>query len=259
LSDPRPASALVRHAPAALLAALAVAGWELGVRLLRIPEIILPPPSAIALALVDRTVNWPHHIAVTALEIISGFLVAAVFGIGVAVLLVMSPFLARVVLPWLLLAQIVPKIAFAPILFLALGYNQLPTVIITFLVAFFPMVIDTAAGLGSVDPRMQDLLRSFQGSRWDVLWKAQFPTSLPFMFSGLKVSSTLAVVGANVAEFVSARAGLGFLIINAQVTFNAALAFAAAAYLVALGVVFYLLIAGLERWTMPWAAAHRAA
>jgi NitT/TauT family transport system permease protein len=106
---------------------------------------------------------------------------------------------------------------------------------------------------------MKDLLRSFQGSRWDVLWKAQFPASLPFVFSGLKVSSTLAVVGANVAEFVSARAGLGFLIINSQVTFNASLAFAAATYLILLGVAFYALIAALERWTLPWAAPHRAA
>jgi NitT/TauT family transport system permease protein len=253
------ASLLARNAPAAALAALAVGGWEVAARRLGVPDIILPRPSAVALALVDRTVNWPHHIAVTALEVVTGFAGAVVLGIGLAVVLVMSPFLARVVLPWVLLAQIVPKIAFAPILFLALGYNQLPTVIITFLVAFFPMVIDTAAGLRALDPRMTDLLRSFQGSRWDVLRKAQFPTSLPFVFSGLKVSSTLAVVGANVAEFVSARAGLGFLIINAQVTFNASLAFAAATYLILLGVVFYALIAALERWTMPWAAAHRAA
>jgi len=250
---------LVRYAPAAALAAFAVAAWEAAVLVLRIPAIIVPPPFEVALALVDRSVDWPHHIAVTALEIVAGFAAAVVLGIGLAVVLVMSQFLARVVLPWVLLAQIVPKIAFAPILFLTFGYNQLPTVIITFLVAFFPMVIDTAAGLGSLDPRMKDLLRSFQGSRWDVLWKAQFPASLPFIFSGLKVSSTLAVVGANVAEFVSARAGLGFLIINSQVTFNASLAFAAATYLILLGVAFYALIVALERWTLPWAAPHRAA
>ncbi|MBI4255130.1 MAG: ABC transporter permease [Candidatus Rokubacteria bacterium] len=226
---------------------------------LRVPDIILPAPSRIAASFVDPSVNWPYHVAVTAFEVATGFAVAVVLGIALAVGIVMSPTLARVLLPWVLLAQIMPKIAFAPILFIMLGYNLLPSIIITFLVAFFPMVIDTTTGLSSVDPRMKDLLRSFQGSRWDVLRKAQFPASLPFVFSGLKVSSTLAVVGANVAEFVSARAGLGFLIINAQVTFNASLAFAAAAYLILMGVAFYGLIAAVERWAMPWAAVHRVA
>jgi NitT/TauT family transport system permease protein len=253
------AASLRRYAPATVVALIAGVGWEVGVRAARVPDIILPPPSAIGAAVVDRTVNWPLHIGVTATEIVSGFVLAVVLGIALAVAIAMSPFLGRLLLPWVLFAQIVPKIAFAPILFLVLGYNRAPTILITFLVAFFPMVVDTAAGLASVDPRMKDLLRAYQGSRWDVLWKAQFPASLPYVFSGLKVSSTLAVVGANVAEFVSARAGLGFLIINAQVTFNASLAFAAAAYLILLGVAFYGIIAAAERWTMPWAAAHRAA
>ena len=251
--------AVVHHAPAAILAVVVVVAWEALVRLLRVPDIILPPPSSVAVAVFDRSVNWPYHIMVTGTEVIVGFVLAVALGLALAVTIVMSPLLARVLLPWILLAQIVPKIAFAPILFLALGYNQLPSILITFLVAFFPMVVDTATGLTSVDARMKDLLRSYQGSRWDVLWKAQFPTALPFVFTGLKVSSTLAVIGANVAEFVSARAGLGFLIINAQVTFNAALAFAAAGYLILLGIVFYAVIAGVERWAMPWAAAHRAA
>jgi NitT/TauT family transport system permease protein len=247
-----------RYVPAATLAAAMLAAWEALVRLLHVPNIILPPPSEIAVALVERKIDWPYHIWVTGTEVVLGFALAASFGIGLAIMIVMSPWLGRVLMPWILLAQIVPKIAFAPIMFLAFGYNQLPTVLITFLVAFFPMVVDTAAGLTSLDPRMRDLLYSYQGSRWDVLWKAQFPAALPFIFTGLKVSSTLAVIGANVAEFVSARAGLGFLIINAQVTFNAPLAFAAACYLILLGAVFYALIAAVEQWATPWAAPRRA-
>jgi NitT/TauT family transport system permease protein len=249
---------LAAQAPAAVLGVVLLAAWQAGVPALGIPAIILPVPSQIGAALVDPAVNWPHHVAVTGLEVVAGFAVAVALGVGLAVALVMSRWMARVLLPYILLAQIVPKIAFAPILFLLLGYNQLPSVVITFLVAFFPMVVDTATGLDSVDPRMRDLLRSLGGSRWDVLVKAQFPAALPFVFSGLKVSSTLAVIGANVAEFVSARAGLGFLIINAQVTFNASLAFAAAAYLILMGVVFYALIVALERWAMPWAAGRPA-
>jgi NitT/TauT family transport system permease protein len=234
-----------------------LAAWEALVRLLHVPNIILPPPSEIAAVLIDRSIDWPYHIAITGIEIVLGFALAVGFGLALAIMIVRSSLLSRVLMPWILFAQIVPKIAFAPIMFLAFGYNELPTVLITFLVAFFPMVVDTATGLTSLDPRMRDLLYSYQGSRWDVLWKAQFPTALPFIFTGLKVSSTLAVVGANVAEFVSARAGLGFLIINAQVTFNAPLAFAAACYLILLGVLFYALIASVERWAMPWSAHRR--
>jgi len=250
---------VVHYAPATILAVVVLVAWEALVRLFHVPEIILPAPSQIAAALVDPSVDWPHHIWVTGVEVVIGFAFAVVFGIAIALVIVMSSFLGRVLLPWVLLAQIAPKIAFAPILFLAFGYNQLPTILITFLVAFFPMVVNTATGLSSLDPRMKDLLRSYQASRWDVLRKAQFPTALPYVFTGLKISSTLAVIGANVAEFVSARAGLGFLIINAQVTFNAPLAFAAAGYLILLGVLFYALVALLERVTMPWAIPHRAA
>ena len=250
---------IAHYAPAAILAIVVLAAWEALVRLLHVPEIILPPPSHIAAALVDPSINWPRHIWATGVEIVIGFALAVILGVGLAVMIVMSSLLARILLPWILLAQIAPKIAFAPILFLALGYNAIPTVLITFLVAFFPMVVNTAAGLSSLDPRMKDLLYSYQASRWDVLRKAQFPAALPYIFTGLKVSSTLAVIGANVAEFVSARAGLGFLIINAQTTFNAPLAFAAATYLIVLGVLFYALIAMIERAAMPWAVAHRAA
>ncbi len=248
---------IARYAPAACLAIAVLALWQWLVRFLHVPAIILPPPSAVAAVLVERRIDWPYHIGVTSAEIVIGFALAVFFGLALAIMVVMSAWLARILMPWILFAQIVPKIAFAPIMFLAFGYNELPTVLITFLVAFFPMVVDTTTGLQSVDPRMKDLLYSYQGSRWDVLWKAQFPAALPFIFTGLKVSSTLAVVGANVAEFVSARAGLGFLIINAQVNFNAPLAFAAASYLILVGVVFYALIAAVEHWAMPWAAAHR--
>ncbi len=248
---------LAGYAPAVLLFIVLGAAWEILAPVLRIPDIILPVPTHIGAALLDPKVNWPRHIGITAFEVAAGFAAAVVFGIALAVGIVMSPWLRRLLMPYVLLAQIIPKIAFAPIFFLILGYNLLPSIVITFLVAFFPMVIDTAAGLSSLDPRMEDLLRSLQGSRWDILRKARLPKSMPFIFSGLKVSSTLAVIGASVAEFISARAGLGFLIINAQVTFNASLAFAAAIYLILLGIVFYALIAAAERLAMPWEKGTR--
>ena len=241
------------YAPAAVLFVVLIAGWQALLPALRIPEIIIPLPSRIAADLVSPTINWPYHVGVTAFEALVGFLCAVILGVGLAVAVVMSRRLEQLLMPYVLLAQIIPKMAFAPIFFLILGYNLLPSIVITFLVCFFPMVIDTATGLASVDPQMRDLLRSLQASRWDILRKAELPASLPYIFSGLKVSSTLAVVGAIVAEFVSAKAGLGFLILSAQLTFNSTLAFSAATYLVLLGAAFYGVIVVVERVSMPWA------
>lgn len=240
------------YAPAAVLFVVLIAGWQALLPALRIPEIIIPLPSRIAADLVSPTINWPYHVGVTAFEALVGFLCAVILGVGLAVAVVMSRRLEQLLMPYVLLAQIIPKMAFAPIFFLILGYNLLPSIVITFLVCFFPMVIDTATGLASVDPQMRDLLRSLQASRWDILRKAELPASLPYIFSGLKVSSTLAVVGAIVAEFVSAKAGLGFLILSAQLTFNSTLAFSAATYLVLLGAAFYGVIVVVERVSMPW-------
>jgi NitT/TauT family transport system permease protein len=250
---------VLRLAPAVILFLVLVAAWEILAPVFKIPDIILPVPTQIGMSLLDSDVNWFLHIGVTAFEIAVGFAIAAVFGIALAVVMVMVSWLRTLLMPYVLLAQMIPKIAFAPLFFLALGYNLLSAIVVTFLVAFFPMVVDTMTGLNSVDPRMEDLLRSLQASRFEILRKAQIPTSLPFIFSGLKVSSTLAVIGATVAEFISAKAGLGFLIINAQVTFNAALAFAAAIYLILLGIVFYGVIEAVERLATPWKRKARVA
>jgi len=241
------------YAPAAVLFVVLIAAWQALLPVFRIPDIIVPPPSRIVAVILDPAINWPYHVGVTAFEALAGFFCAVILGVGLAIGIVMSRRLERLLMPYVLLAQIVPKMAFAPIFFLILGYNLTPSIVITFLVCFFPMVIDTAAGLSSVDPQMRDLLRSLQASRWDILRKAELPASLPYVFSGLKVSSTLAVVGAIVAEFVSAKAGLGYLVLNAQLTFNSPLAFSAATYLVFLGAAFYGVIVVVERASMPWA------
>jgi NitT/TauT family transport system permease protein len=241
------------YLPALGLFVIVALAWEGLVAGFDVPAVLLPLPSRVLADLVDPAVNWPYHIGVTALEVVLGFALATASGVLMAIGIVMLPWLSRLVMPYILLAQIAPKVAFAPLLFPILGYNLLPSILITFLVAFFPIVINTATGLAAVDPRMRDLMRSLQASRWDILRKAQFPGALPYLFSGLKVASTLAVIGANVAEFVSSRAGLGFLIINAQATFNISLAFAAAIFLVLLGVAFYALVVLIERISMPWA------
>jgi NitT/TauT family transport system permease protein len=244
---------LARAVPPVILLIAGLAAWEALVKAFKVPPVLVPLPSHVLADLVDPSVRWPYHIAVTGFEVVTGFALAVVTGVALAVAIAMSPLLSRLLMPYVLLAQIAPKVAFAPLLFPVLGYNVLPSIIITFLVAFFPIVVNTATGLTSVDPRMRDLLRSFQASRWVVLRKVQFPAALPFLFSGLKVSATLAVIGANVAEFISSKAGLGFLIINAQVTFNTSLAFAGAIFLILLGVAFYALIVGVEYLAMPWA------
>jgi NitT/TauT family transport system permease protein len=226
--------------------------WQLYVTSFRVPSFLLPPPSAILSRLFDGTIPWPQSAFVTTYEALVGFTLAAAFGVLIAVPMVLSKRLAIVAYPFIIAAQVMPKLAFVPILFIWLGFNDIPRVLTVFLVCFFPVVIDTVAGLSSLDPDMADLVRLQSPRKIDLLTKAMFPHALPSIFAGLKVSATLAMVGAVVAEFVSSNQGLGFLIVSAETQLNTALAFAAATILVVLGFLLYAAVELAERLVVPW-------
>lgn len=200
----------------------------------------------------DFGVNWIPHVLATARVALLGFAVAAVVGAALAVAIVHSRALASVLTPAIVLLQIVPKIAFAPLFLVWFGLGPLPIVVITFLVAFFPMVINTAVGLGEVEPDLLDLTRVLRLGAWRVLWTIRFPGALPHIFSGLKVASTLAVVGAIIGEFVGSNRGLGYLIVIANNNLNTPLALAAIAIVSLFGLVLYGAIVLLEMVAMPW-------
>lgn len=226
--------------------------WQLAVPALKIPTFELPMPSQIISTMLNTSIGWEQSILITTYESLLGFAIAVVFGIGLAILMASSARTRLVSYPFVITAQVLPKLAFIPILFIWAGFNLTPKILTVFLVCFFPIVIDSLTGLLSIQPDMVDLVRAYSPSRFQLLRKAMIPTALPHIFTGLKVSITLAVIGAIVAEFVSCNNGLGCLIITSQEQLNTTLAFAAATYLVIIGLLLYIVLEVVERVMVPW-------
>jgi NitT/TauT family transport system permease protein len=175
-----------------------------------------------------------------------------VFGIVAAAVIVVIPKLRDILMPLLLVAQLVPKVAIAPLLLIWFGYGLIPNVVVAFVVAFFPIVVNGASGLAAVQPELLDLGRSLQASRWQTFWKFRIPTALPEVFSGMKIAVTLAIIGAIIGEFVGGNRGLGYLIIVANQELDTPLAFAAIFLLSVMGIILYGLVETLERVLIPW-------
>jgi NitT/TauT family transport system permease protein len=177
-----------------------------------------------------------------------------IVGAIAAAAIVVIPAVRDVIMPLLLIAQLVPKVAIAPILLIWFGYGLLSKVIIAFLVAFFPITVNMALGLTAVERELLELGRSLEATRWQIFWKFRVPTALPELFSGMKIAITLAVIGAIIGEFVGGDQGLGYLIIIANQELDTPLAFAALIILSLAGIILYALIELVERLTIPWSA-----
>ncbi|WP_366657229.1 ABC transporter permease [Fodinicurvata sp. EGI_FJ10296] len=232
--------------------------WEAAVHGFDIPGYILPPPSAIGAEMVDSYgVIFGHTIA-TSRTILFGFIASIIVSLPLAVAITSSPIMANTIYPFLVLTQSIPKVALAPILVVIMGANEMPRVVITFLVAFFPLVLSVAAGLQSVPAELIELGRACRASRWKELMRIRLPYAVPFIFSGLKAAITLSVVGAVVAEFVNADRGLGYLIVTSTAFFEVPLAWAALIVLSVLGIVLFQAVALIERIAFPWAASAEA-
>jgi NitT/TauT family transport system permease protein len=231
-----------------------VAVWELLCRALNIPVFLIPAPSQVAWRLYEKRDLYLIHTWTTLYETTAGFLLAVVFGILCAAIIVVIPKLRDIVMPLLLVAQLVPKVAIAPLLLIWFGYGLFPKVLVAFLVAFFPIVVNGASGLASVQPELLDLGHSLQASRWQTFWKFRIPSALPELFSGMKVAVTLAIIGAIIGEFVGGNRGLGYLIIVANQELDTPLAFAAIFLLSAAGIALYAIVEMFERMLIPWHA-----
>jgi NitT/TauT family transport system permease protein len=226
--------------------------WEAVCRLFSIPGYIIPSPSAIwtETSALPGVVGW--HTLVTGKTVLLGFLVSVLVSLPLAVVLTSSPIVAAAIYPLLVLTQAIPKVALAPILVVVLGTSELPRVVVTFLVAFFPLVLSISAGLVSVPPELIELGRACRASRWTELWRIRLPFAVPFIFSGLKAAIALAVVGAVVAEFVNADAGLGYLIQTSTAFFKVQLAWGALLILSIMGIVLFQIVVAIERIFFPW-------
>jgi NitT/TauT family transport system permease protein len=237
-------------APVALVVALVVL-WEVGTRAFAVPLFLLPPPSAIARSMAANASLLIAAGWVTTVEIVLGFLLSIVVGVPLALAIFLWPPFARSVLPLLVSSQAMPKVAIAPLLLVWFGFGLLPKVLIAFLIAFFPVVINTAVGLASIEPEKIYLARSMGFGAAATFFKIRLPNALPAIFGGLKISITLAVVGAVVGEFVGGDAGLGYLLMVANGSMDTQLLFAGIVALTILGVALFVLVELAERLAVP--------
>jgi NitT/TauT family transport system permease protein len=239
---------------AALVGALVL--WEAATRAFHIPNFIVPAPSAIVGEGWEWRYRFLDHAWVTLYETLGGFALSILVGVPLAVLIVYSPVLKSALYPLIVLAQSVPKIAVAPVLLLILGHGEIPKVIVAFLVAFFPVVVDTATGLAATPPELLDLSRSYRASAFKTFLKVRLPMALPFFFAGAKVAITLSVIGAVVGEFVGSDKGLGYVILSATSYWKTELAFSSMILLSVMAILLFGAVSLVERLVCPWLAAE---
>ena len=226
--------------------------WHFGVVLLGVKEFILPTPLAAVQTLFQAKFRWPSNFMATFYEVVGGFLVSALIGVILGIAIVWSDWLKRTILPFLVFLNSLPKIAVAPLFMIWFGYGILPNILIVFLISFFPVVINTSAGLVAVEEDLLDLVRCLHATKWQRMRKIQLPNSLPYIFSGLKIAATTAVTGAIVGEFVASDKGLGSVIIASQTTLATPVIFGSLILITIIGMVLFAFVGIMERILMPW-------
>lgn len=236
---------------------VAVGLWYSTVIVFDVPKYILPLPGDVYRRIVEDFNFLIWHALVTIYETLGGFALSIVFGIPIAIALVASRTLDRALMPWLILSQTFPKVALAPLIVVWFGLGIMPKLLVTFLVAFFPIVISTVVGLRSVEREMIELAQSMRATHMQMFWHFRIPLALPNIFAGLKVSVAFAVVGAVIAEWVGASAGLGYLLLRANGNLDTTLLFAVLVALMIIGVVLYYAVEIIERLSIPWHAVIR--
>ena len=235
----------------------AAALWEILVRGLSIPKWLLPALSAVLLRIGQDAAYIGFHAGYTLYVIVSGFLAAIAVGVPIALMIASWRFAEKAFYPLLVFSQTVPKIAIAPLFAIWLGMSSLPHILITLLISFFPIVIDTVAGLKSLPLEMIHLSQSMGATRWQMFCKVRLPFALPFLFAGLKVAITLAVVGAIVGEWVGSEKGLGYVLLLANGQLDTALAFSAIIVLTLMGMGLFFVVWALEKLLISWHVSER--
>jgi len=238
---------LQRYSIAVLSHLLLVAAWHFFVVLGNVPKFVMPSPAATLNALLEPNYRWLENIAVTGTEIFGGYILAVVIGVALALVFSWFRWLELVAMPLLVTLNMIPKVALGPLIIVWFKYGVGPNILMAFAICFFPIVLTTARGLKEVEPELLDLVRSLKGSRWQIFTKIQLPGALPYIFSGMKVAAILAVAGAIVGEFLGSDRGLGYLMLQVQVTLDTAAMFMAVILITLIGGILYLMVLGLER------------
>jgi NitT/TauT family transport system permease protein len=238
---------LPRYALAVLSHTALVVAWYLFVKLGNVPKFVMPSPVETLDALLAPNYAWWSNIAVTATEIFGGYFLALGVGVVLALVFTWSKTLEAFFMPLLISLNMIPKVALGPLIIVWFKYGVLPNTLIAFSIALFPILLTTARGLREIEPELLDLVRSLRGSRWQLFVKIQLPGALPYIFSGMKVAAILAVAGAIVGEFLGSDKGLGYLMLQVQVTLDTPAMFMAVILITLIGVALYGIVLALER------------
>jgi ABC-type nitrate/sulfonate/bicarbonate transport system permease component len=243
---------LRRYSLSMLLFGVVLACLQWVVPAFGVPDFILPTPAAVLHSMLDTDNNLLLHFGVTAFEALGGLLLGTLGGFLLAVVFVHVRPIEDVLYPWVIVLQTVPLVAIAPMLIIWFGNGIVPRIAMSALFAFFPILVNATRGLRQTDAAMLELLDSYAVSRWQLFWTLRLPNCLPFLFAGLKVGSTLAVIGAIVGEFAGAGQGLGFVITVSTYSMDTSRTFAAIAYASLMSISIYLLLLWLERRLVFW-------
>jgi NitT/TauT family transport system permease protein len=225
------------------LAAIVLVGWQLAVTLGHIPPVILPSPVSITKYIIERYDILLMHAVPTTLESAAAFVLATLLGIALAIIITYSQIAREALYPNLIFFQLIPKIALAPLFIIWLGIGSQSRIAFSVFIAFFPVVIATTAGFANVDKGMLRLCRALTASEWQIFTSVRFPAALPHIFSGMKIAVTLAIIGVIIGEFITAQAGLGYLIIFATARADTEISMAAIVVLCICGLLLYGLVA----------------
>jgi NitT/TauT family transport system permease protein len=231
--------------------------WEIVVRSFSIPAYLLPAPTAVLSAMVER---WPYlmaNLGYTALAAMSGFFIALVLGVTLGIAIASSPIVDRIVYPWLVISHAIPKVVVAPLMLVWIGFGLKSGIIFVVFFTFFTIVVNTVMGLKSADPDLLHLVRAMGAGRLRMMLKIRLPNALPNIFTGIKLAATLAPVGAVIGEFVASNRGLGYVLIQAVGSMSTDLAFAAVILVSAFGVIVWYIAELIEKKCLPWHASQR--
>ena len=235
-----------------LLAVLAA--WQWIPAIFGIPPFILPPVTNVArefVRLYARENLW-EHTGVTLAEVVAGFVLGSLLGMITGYVLGLSRTIEVLLSPYILMLQIAPKVAFAPLFIIWFGYTVYPKILVAVLIVFFPIAINVLKAMQTIDPALINLARTFTASRAQIFWKIEFPASMPALFAGLRIGSTLAVIGIVVGEFVGGNVGLGYLLVLGEGQGRTAMVFVSIILLTLVGILAYVAVLVLERYVLHY-------
>jgi NitT/TauT family transport system permease protein len=240
-------AALPRYAFAVVTHLAVILAWYLFVRLGHVPRFVMPSPVETAATLFTESYHWWSNTAVTALEIFGGYFLALAVGVALALSFIWFKPLEAAFMPLLVSLNMIPKIALGPLIIVWFKYGVVPNMVIAFSICVFPILLTTLRGLRETEPDLLDLVHALRGSKLQVFTKIQLPGSLPYIFSGMKVAAILAVAGAIVGEFLGSERGLGYLMLQVQVSLDTAAMFMAVILITLIGVALYGIVLLAER------------